>query len=610
MLSRRVADNLSGKIIHSIDSTSQSKEPKPSGTRRIEKYVPGVGLIRGYDRSWLKTDMASAVTVFAILVPSALAYGELAGFEPVVGLYAAMAAMFAYALFGSSRQVIIGPEAATALLVATVLAPMAAGDSARYAALAAGLAITIGFICILAGHFKIGFVADFLSKPILTGYITGTALIVIANQLGKLFGISLESDDFFAKILELITKLDETHLQTLALGLITLLTLIMLKRLFPKIPGTLVVVIAAIVVSTFFNLADLGIAVVGQIPSGLPMPQIPQVSLSDLRALLPAALAMSILIFSDEVLTARVFARKNRYEIDTNQELIAMGATNIASGLFQSFPTAASSSRTVVNDNSGGKSQIVGLISAGLVVVFLIFFTSILQNLPTVVLGAIIIVSASSLIDIQEFRNLNLVRHSEFYLSILTLFGVLVIGIVAGIALAVAFSLLDFIHKVYRPHSSVLGKIDGVDGYHGVIPGSSTQVLPGLIVYGFDAPLFFANAPYLMTQIRELISNADQPVKCLLLDAEAIPDIDTTAADTLKEIHQELSENGIVMSIARANKPLRKTMQLTGLEDLIGEKNFYPSVRTGVEAFENVLLQRTSMQLERQTIKTELKKRS
>jgi SulP family sulfate permease len=553
--------------------------------RKIEKFIPGIGLIRGYNRGWLKTDTAAAVTVFAILVPSALAYGELAGFEPVIGLYAALAAMVAYAFFGSSRQVIIGPEATTAILVATIVGPMAGGDAARYAALAAALAISIGFLCLLAGHFKIGFVADFLSKPILTGYITGTALIVIASQLGKLFGISLENDDFFAKILELISKLDQTHLPTLALGLVTILALIMLKRFVPKAPGPLVIVIGAIVISTIFQLAELGIAVVGLIPSGLPMPEIPQVSLADLRTLLPAALALSVLIFSDEVLTARVFARKNHYEIDTNQELVALGATNISSGLLQSFATAASSSRTVVNDNSGGKSQIVGIIAAVLIVVFLLFFTSILQNLPTVVLGAVIIVASSSLIDVQEFRNLNLVRHSEFYLSLLTLFGVLVIGIVAGIALAVGFSLFEFIRRTYRPHTSVLGKIDGVEGYHGIGPDGYNQIVPGLIVYGFDAPLFFANAPYLMAQIRDLVSKADQPVRCLLLDAEAIPDIDTTAADTLKEIYQELKSEGITLAIARANKPLRETMRLTRFEELIGAENFYPTVRTGVEAF-------------------------
>ena len=529
--------------------------------------------------------MTAAVTVFAILVPSALAYGELAGFEPVFGLYAAFAAMIAYAFFGSSRQMIVGPDATIAIIVATVVAPMAGGDAARYAALAAALAILIGFICLLAGHFKIGFVADFLSKPILTGYITGTALIVIASQLGKLFGISLENDDFFAQIWELITRLDETNLLTLAFGLVTIVTLVMLKRFAPKAPAPLVVVIGAIVISTIFQLAELGVSVVGQIPSGLPMPQIPLVSLADLRALLPAALAISVLIFSDEVLIARVFARKNHYDIDTNQELIALGAMNVSSGLFQSFATAASSSRTVVNDNSGGKSQMVGLVSAGLVIIFLLFFTSILQNLPTVVLGAIIIVAAIGLIDIQEFRSLNLVRHSEYYLSLFTLFGVLVIGIVPGIVLAIIFSLIDFIYRIYRPHSSVLGAIDGEYGYHWTMPSSCSQVTPGLIVYGFEAPLFFANAPYLMAQIRDLVSAANQPIKCLLLDAEAIPYIDTTAADTLRQIHQELLEKGIILAIARANRPLRETMRLTGLEDLIGADNFFPSIRSAVQAF-------------------------
>ena len=552
--------------------------------RRIEKYVPGIGLIRNYNRDWLKTDLVAGLTVFAILVPSCLAYGELAGFEPVIGLYAALVAMIAYALFGSSRQLIVGPDATIAILVAIIVAPLALGDPTRYAALAAALTILIGLICLFGGYFKFGFVADFLSKPILTGYIAATALIIIVSQLGKIFGIDIVSDDFFAQILELITKLDQTHLLTLAVGLVTILGILVLRRYAHRVPAPLVAVIVAIIVSSLFNLEELGVAVVGQIPSGLPSFQVPQVSLADFRILLPAALALAVLIFADELLVARVFSRRNRYNLDPNQELTALGAANISCGFFQSFAIGASSSRTVVNDDMGGKSQMVGLIAAGLVVVFLLYLTSLLQNLPKVVLGAIIIVAAASLIDIREFRSLNLIRHSEFYLSVLTLFGVLVIGIVAGIAIAIAFSLAEFILRIYRPHTSVLGTGEGVDGYHMIAPGGYNQVSPGLIVYGFNAPLFFANAPYLLDQVRDLISTADPPVKCLLLDAEAIPDIDTTAADTLKELHQELQENGTLLAIARANKPLRETMRLTGLENLIGVNNFYPSVRKGVEA--------------------------
>jgi len=557
--------------------------------RRIEKYVPGIGLIRNYNRDWLKTDLVAGLTVFAILVPSCLAYGELAGFEPVIGLYAALVAMIAYALFGSSRQLIVGPDATIAILVAIIVAPLALGDPARYAALAAALTILIGLICLFGGYFKFGFVADFLSKPILTGYIAATALIIIVSQLGKIFGIDIVSDDFFAQILELITKLDQTHLLTLAVGLVTILGILVLRRYAHRVPAPLVAVIVAIIVSSLFNLEELGVAVVGQIPSGLPSFQIPQVSLADFRILLPAALALAVLIFADELLVARVFSRRNRYNLDPNQELTALGAANISCGFFQSFAIGASSSRTVVNDDMGGKSQMVGLIAAGLVVLFLLYLTSLLQNLPKVVLGAIIIVAAASLIDIREFRSLNLIRHSEFYLSLLTLFGVLVIGIVAGIAIAIAFSLAEFILRIYRPHTSVLGTGEGVDGYHMIAPGGYNQVSPGLIVYGFNAPLFFANAPYLLDQVRDLISTADPPVKCLLLDAEAIPDIDTTAADTLRELHQELQENGIQLAIARANKPLRETMRLSGLENLIGVNNFYPSVRKGVEACQDRL---------------------
>jgi SulP family sulfate permease len=430
-----------------------------------------------------------------------------------------------------------------------------------------------------------GFVADFFSKPILTGYIAGTALIVIASQLGKIFGISLVNDDFFAKIWELITSLDQTHLLTLAVGLVSILGLILIKRFAPRVPGTLVVLVAGIIVSSFFNLADLGVDVVGQVASGLPSLQVPLVSIADLRVLLPAALAMTVIIFADSVLTARVFARKNHYEIDSNQELVAFGAANVSTGLFQSFPVGGSASKTVVNDDSGGKSQMVGLIAAGLVIVFLLFFTSLLQSLPLAVLGAIIIVACISLIDIKEFRSLNQVRHSEYYLAILTVFGVLVIGIISGIALAIGLSLIVFIQSVYRPHTSVLGTEPGVDGHHGIAPGGYQQILPGMIVYGFDAPLFFANAPYLMDQVMDLVSAADPPLKYLLLDAEAIPDIDTTAADTLKDIHQELRQKGITLGIARANKPLRETMRLAGLEDLIGASNFYPTIRTAIEAY-------------------------
>ena len=547
--------------------------------------MPGIGLVRTYNRNWLKADLVAGVTVFAILVPSCLAYGELAGFEPVIGLYAALVAMIAYALFGSSRQLIVGPDATIAILIALIVAPLALGDSARYAALAAALTILVGLTCLIGGYFKLGFVADFLSKPILTGYITATALIVIVSQLGKIFGIEIVSDDFFAQILELITKLDQTHMLTLALGLVTILGLILLKRFVPRVPGPLVAVVVAIIVSSLFNFADLGVSVVGQIPGGLPSLQIPQVGPADLRTLLPAALALAVLIFADELLVARVFAKKNHYALDPNQELTALGAANVSCGFFESFAVGASSSRTVVNDDMRGKSQMVGLVAAGLVIVFLLYLTSLLQNLPKVVLGAIIVVAAISLIDVQEFRSLNLIRHSEFYLSLLTLLGVLIIGIVVGIAVAIAFSLAEFLLRIYRPHTSVLGTGEGVDGYHVIAPGGYNQVLPGLIVYGFNAPLFFANAPYLLDQVRDLISTAVPPVRCLLLDTEAIPDIDTTAADTLRELHQELQEKSIVLTIARANKPLRETMRLTGLENLIGAKNFYPSVRTGVEAF-------------------------
>jgi len=527
----------------------------------------------------------AGVVVFAILIPSNLAYGELAGFTPVVGLYAGFVAMLVYALFSSSRQIIIGPESTTAILLATTVAPLAMGDYARYAGLAAALAIFIGLICLLAGRFKLGFVSDFFSKPILTGYITGTSIVVIISQLGKIFGISLSSVEISDRLFELIAKLDQTHMITLVFGIIILVVLFSLRRFTPQLPGPLIVVIGAIIVSSIFNLKEYGVAVVGEIASGLPSFQVPIITLSDILVIFPAAIAISVILFTDGTLTGRVFAKKNHYKLDSNKELIAFGASNIFTGLFQSFPVGASQTKTAVNDSAGGKTQLVSLIAAGLVILFLIFFTSILSNLPLVALGAIVILAGYSLIDIQEFRSIYQARRSEFYLAILTLVGVLVFGLIEGVALAVGFSLLEFIKRIYRPHSSVLGIHEGVDGFHGVCPDGDTYFFPGLLVYGFSAPLFFANASYFVNDIRGIIANSQETVRYFLLDATGIPDIDSSASDTFKELHEEFTEKGILLGIAGANYFLIEMMQKTGIEDIVGKENFFPTIRTGIISF-------------------------
>jgi SulP family sulfate permease len=567
------------------DEVTKRKDSASSLIKRLLHYTPGLQHLSTYQREWFRNDLVAGAVVFAVLIPSNLAYGELAGFTPVFGLYAGFVAMLAYALFSSSRPIIIGPESTTAILLATTVAPLAMGDSVRYAVLAGALALFVGLICLLAGRFRLGFVSDFFSKPILTGYITGTSIVVIISQLGKMFGISLSSVEISDKFFELISKLDQTHMLTLAFGIITLIILFCIRIFAPRLPGPLIVVVGAIIVSTVFHLEEFGIAIVGDIASGLPEMHIPLISFSDFQVLIPAAIAISVIMFTDGTLTGRVFAKKNHYKLDSNKELIAFGAANICTGFFQGFPVGASQTKTAVNDSAGGKSQLSSIIAAGLVILFLIFFTSVLSNLPLVALGAIVIVAGYSLIDIGEFRSIYQARRSEFVLAILTLVGVLVFGLIEGVALAVGFSLLEFIRRIYRPHSSILGIHEGKDGFHGVSSEGEKFFFPGLVVYKFDAPLFFANASYFSSDLSSVLSTSEEPVRYLLLDAEAITDLDSSASDMLRELVEELHEKKIIVGITGAGCMLIEMMHKTGIEEIVGLENIFPTIRSGIIAF-------------------------
>src|SRR6266516_1353837 len=438
------------------DSSTEAQKPVPGALHMIETVIPGVRMIRTYQRRWLRADLLAGVTIFAMLVPQGMAYGELAGVAPVAGLYTAIGALVGYALFGSSRRLMLGPEASSAILVAATLAPFAAGsDPASYAMLAAVLALLVGGVALLAGLARIGFIADFVSRPILLGYIIGASFIIIASQLGKLFGIKITADEFFQKI------------------------------------GS----------------------VIAQIPAGLPHPTIPHVTLSDVLNLLLPAAALTLIVFTDVALTARLFAEKHNEKADANRELIGLGAANITAGLIQGFPVAASQSRTVVNDETGGKTQIVGIIATIFLLIFLLWFTPLLASLPQVALAAIIIAAAVNLINFKPLLDVYRVRPIEFFLALITLLGVLSIGVLYGILVAVVLALLVVIRRISRPHDAVLGSVEGIDGYHDINENESLETVPGLIAYRFDAPLFFANADFFLTHARELIAASDHPVE-------------------------------------------------------------------------------------------------
>ena len=562
-------------------------QQQPATSTGIVRFIPGLALIRGFNPALIRTELVVAVTVFAVLVPSAMAYGDLAGVTPVAGLYVALGAMVMYALFGTSKQVIMGPEATAAIMTATAVAPLAGGDAARYAALAALLAILVGVVSLLARLARLGFITDLLSKPVLVGYIFGATLIVIGSQLGKMFGIKLESEKFFQQVVELISRLDEAHLLTVAIGAVCMAALLIMRRVNRKLPGPLIVVVAAIIASAVLGWETKGVAVVGPVPAGLPQVAVPAVTVQDVLALLPAALALLILIYADEILTSRVFAAKHNQKVDANQEFVGIGMANIAAGFLTGFPSALSASRTTVCDQMGGKSQWVGLIAAALTVIFLLFLTPLLAPLPTAALGAVIIVASLGLIDIAAFRFLRQVRPAEFWLAVVTAFGVLTVGVLAGILIAVVLSLISILYRIARPHDALLDDVDAAGGtvYRGVADKETSLTEPGLIVYRFDAPLVFANAAFFTERLEGLIANAGPGLKCIILDAEPISDFDSTAAEALENLDADLEQRGVDLWIARANGPLRHLLEVTGLMKRLGPEHIYPSVRAAVKAY-------------------------
>jgi high affinity sulfate transporter 1 len=521
-----------------------------------------------------------------VLIPSALAYGELAGLEPIAGVYAAVGAMLGYALFGSSRQAMLGPDASLPLLVMAAVAPLAAGDPLRYAALAATTALLAGLICLAAGLLRLGFIANYVSQPILTGYMAGVSLLVIGGQLGRLFGFKVQADNFFLQVLEVGSRLGETNWLTLLLGTLALIFLFWARRRYPRLPNPLLLMAVAILLSTLLALPSRGVAVVGVIPSGLPRLAWPQFGVSDFAALLVPSLSMALIAFTDVLVNSRSFAMKNRYTVDADQELLGLGAASISAGLLGGFPVSSSSARTAVADAMGGQSQVAGLVAAALCVLFLLLLTGLLANLPLLILAAILITAVWGLIDFAQFAWLWQVRRSEFWLALLTALGVLTIGLLQTIFLAVIFSLLGVIGRISRPHDAVLHHDAARDLFvEQETDGSApVELMPGLIVYRFDAPLFFANAPRFLEQARRLIACAEHPVRWFLINAEPLVDIDATAAMTFVEFDAEMDAANIQIVIARPSAPLRAMLDRTGVTERIGEAYFFDSLHDAIEA--------------------------
>ncbi len=539
------------------------------------------------DGATLRADLVSGVTVFTVLVPSAMAYGQLAGVTPEAGMYAGLVAMIVYAILGSSRHLIVGPEATSALLAAMIVGPIAGAgaEPERFAFLVAALAAMVGVILIAGGLARIGFLADFLPRAVLTGYITGAALLVIQSQLGKLFRIKFESDGLIRSLWELISRLGETHLPTLLLGVVTIATLLALKQFVPKVPSSLVVLATSIVLSAVFRWQDHGIKIVGEVQGGLPKFGLPRVSLADLNALLPGAASMALLAFSDAVLTGRSFAARHGYPINANRELFALGAANLGTAVAGAFPVAASGSRTAVNDSTGAKSKLSGAIAAMMMLVFLLFFTPVLASLPLVVLGAIIIVSTLGMIEIGELIRMYHFRWETFAVAMITLLGVVFVGIVPGILVAVTMSLFVVIAHISRPSDSHLVRDGEALEFHRIGNGPLAQIEPGLAVYRVNGLLMFANCGQMKSRVTELIEKSGDSVRGLILDLGMSSSIDLTALTTIEELHDELSKRGVRLMAVDLNSEVRELFRRAGTDEKLGAENIHPDAASAVSTF-------------------------
>ncbi len=558
---------------------------QPEISQKPSNSIPILRLIRDYPKGSLKSDVTAGISVCVIMIPSVIAYAELAGLSPAHGLYAALTAMVAYALFASSRQVVAGPDAAITVLIASAIGPLSEGDPARAAALAAVVALMGGGLMLLAAALKAGVIADFLSKPVLVGYLAGAALILISTQLGKLFGIKTDEHDFFPIIAEVLRRIEETHFLTLGLGAGSILALAVLRRILPRMPGPLVIAVVTLVISVVFGLSERGVRVVGEMPPGLPGLRLPVISLHDVRELVPAAVGIALLTFPEGILLARAFAAKNGYEVRANQELAALAISNLSAGLFQGFSVGASQSRTAVSDSVGGKSQVVSLVAAAALALFLLFLTPLLRGLPTVALAAILIFAGWHLIELREFRLLLRLSPLGFGLAIVVTVGVLILGVVPGIVIGVMVTLVYLLARLARPMDVVLCESPGTGRFHDMGEAPEAQTIPGLIAYRFYAPLFFANSEHFVRRIRELIQTSPNPVRWFLVDMQAVWEIDVTAAEAMSRLAQELQQKGISLRIARANRPLREKLEKIGLAEQLGAEAYFPSVHAAVEAF-------------------------
>jgi SulP family sulfate permease len=552
----------------------------------VRRLVPIATWLPAYPRAWLRPDLVAGVTSWGVMVPVAMAYADLAGLPPEVGLTTAVAALTAYAIFGTSRQLKVTTSSTMAIMSASVVGAVATGDPVRYAALSAALAIVVGVILVVAGLARLGFISEFLAKPVVTGFVVGLAVTIIIGQLPKLFGVPGSGGTVFDQMASLIVNLPATNPWTLAMGLGSLALIVALRAISRRIPAPLIVLGLSIVASSAFDLAAHGVAVIGEVPTGVSRPGLPPISILDIPFLVAGAAGIVFLAVGESLGAGRSFAARHRYAIDPDQELIALGAANLGTGLFGGFTVDASLSQTATADAAGARSQVASLVTAGLVLATAVVLAPLFSDLPEAVLGAIVIAAAASLVDVSELRRYYAWRRTDLLLAVAALVGVLTTTVLVGLVIAVLLSLTTVLYRASRPYIAVLGRLPGGRGvYADVGRHGDAERTSGLVVLRLDAPLYFFNANVAHDQILALVRATDPPARVLVLDLGATSDLDVTTTDMLKELVVTLREAGCAMWLAQVKGAVRDRMRRTGMFDDVGEDRVYLAVSAAVAAF-------------------------
>ena len=552
-----------------------------------KRWLPGLQILTEYQAAWFARDLMAGLVLTAMLVPVGIAYALASGVPGIYGLYATIIPLLAYAVFGPSRILVLGPDSALAPVILAVVFPLSGGDPMRAVALASMMAVVSGLVCILIGMLRLGFVTELLSKPIRYGYMNGIALTVLISQLPKLFGFSVDGTGPLRDLVRISNGIlgGQANWTSLAVGVGTLVAILLLKR-FKRIPGLLLAVVAATIVVGVLNLnATAGVKVLGPLPQGLPSFALPMISFAHLKDVIIGGCAVAMVAFADTSVLSRTYAAKTRTAVDPNQEMIGLGAANLAAGLFQGFPISSSSSRTPVAESAGAKTQLTGVVGAIGVALLLLFAPNLLKDLPSSALAAVVIAAAIGLFEFADLRRIFRIQQWEFWLSIVCFVGVAVFGVIPGIGIAIVIAVIEFLWDGWRPHYAVLGRVDGIRGYHDIKRYPNARRIPGLVLFRWDAPLFFANAELFHQRMLEAIAGSPTQVRRIIVTAEPVTSIDVTSADMLAELEHSLTESGIELRFAEMKDPVKDKLKRFELFERFGAADFYPTIGAAVDAY-------------------------